>query len=119
VRLRIVDQARNCEKGSPKIEKDPQSKGRGSVTGTTPLKLVLVGMIYLISHTTAVAMNHPARTGTGGGPETTITAPHVAPTGRVIPRPQSSTLPAAGEAGQKPEPPVKDSFLMKDICVGC
>lgn len=89
------------------------------MTGTTPLKLVLVGMIYLISHTTAVAMNHPARTGTGGGPETTITAPHVAPTGRVIPRPQSSTLPAAGEAGQKPEPPVKDSFLMRDICVGC
>ncbi len=76
-------------------------------------------MIYLISHSTAVAMNHPARTGTGGGPETTITAPHVAPTGRVIPRPQSLNSPITGEAGQKPEPSFKDSFLMKDICVGC
>ena len=89
------------------------------MTGATPLKFALVGMIYLISHTAALAMNHPARTGTGGGPETTITAPHVAPTGRVIPRPQTLGSPTGDEAGKKPEPPVKDSFLLKDICVGC
>jgi hypothetical protein len=28
----------------------------------------------------------PALTGTGGGPETTITAPHTAPTGQTVPR---------------------------------
>ncbi|ARO56440.1 protein of unknown function; putative exported protein [Methylorubrum extorquens] len=89
------------------------------MTGTTSSRIALVGVIYLLSYTAANAMNHPARTGTGGGPETTITAPHVAPTGRVIPRPQVLGSPTNGEAAQKPEPQFKDSFLMKDICVGC
>ncbi|WP_238506330.1 hypothetical protein [Methylorubrum extorquens] len=89
------------------------------MTGTTSLRIALVGGICLLASTAANAMNHPAQTGTGGGPETTITAPHVAPTGRVIPRPQVLGSPTSDEAGQKPEPPFKDSFLMKDICVGC
>jgi hypothetical protein len=89
------------------------------VAGTTSLRIALFGVICLLAPTVANAMNHPAQTGTGGGPETTITAPHVAPTGRVIPRPQVSGSPTSGEAGQKPEPRLKDSFLMKDICVGC
>ncbi|KQP87868.1 hypothetical protein ASF55_08640 [Methylobacterium sp. Leaf119] len=89
------------------------------MTGTTSLSIALVGVICLLAHSAASAMNHPAQTGTGGGPETTITAPHVAPTGRVIPRPQVSGSPTSGEAVQKPESQFKDSFLMKDICVGC
>ena len=82
-------------------------------------KIAFAGSIGLISNTAANAMNHPAQTGTGGGPETTITAPHVAPTGRVMPRPRTLDSQTRGEPERKLGPQFKDSFLMKDICVGC
>ncbi|WP_455964801.1 hypothetical protein [Methylorubrum aminovorans] len=82
-------------------------------------KIALAGSIGLISNTAANAKSHPAQTGTGGGPETTITAPHVAPTGRVMPRPRPLDSQTRGEAEQTLSPQFKDSFLMKDICVGC
>ncbi|MBK3405455.1 hypothetical protein H0176_03600 [Methylorubrum populi] len=89
------------------------------MTATRLLKIALVGLGGLISNTAAQALNQPARTGTGGGPETTITAPHTAPTGRVMPRPRMVDTQTRGEAVPKPETQFKDSFLMKDICVGC
>ena len=82
-------------------------------------KIALAGSIGLISNTAANAMNHPAQTGTGGGPETTITAPHVAPTGRVMPRPRPLDSQTRGEPEQTLTPQFKDSFLLKGICVGC
>ena len=89
------------------------------MTATRLLKIALVGLGGLISNTAAQALNQPARTGTGGGPETTITAPYTAPTGRVMPRPRAVDTQTRGEAAQNTAPQFKDSFLMKDICVGC
>lgn len=89
------------------------------MTGTRLFMIALVGSTGLLANTAAYAMNHAARTGTGGGPETTITAPHVAPTGRVMPRPGALDAQARGDAARTPAPQFKDSFLMKDICVGC
>lgn len=90
-----------------------------AVANSTLAIIAFTGLIGLISNTAANAMNHPAQTGTGGGPETTITAPHVAPTGRVMPRPRPLDSQTRGEPEQKLAPQFKDSFLMKDICVGC
>lgn len=79
----------------------------------------VAGLIFAIATTAANAASHPARTGTGGGPETTITAPHTAPTGRVMPRPRSVGPQPRSDAPQKLEPEFRDSLLTKDICVGC
>lgn len=82
-------------------------------------RVVLAGLIFLGAASPAQATTHPARTGTGGGPETTVTAPHTAPTGQVVPRPHMlSPLPGSTVEETRGRR-AKDSHLMKGICVGC
>lgn len=82
-------------------------------------KAALAGFVLLGTTFPAQATTLPSRTGTGGGPETTVTAPHTAPTGQVVPRPHLLAPWPGGTVEEKREGRPKDSHLMRGICVGC
>lgn len=70
---------------------------------------------------TGAALAQAATTGTGGGPASTVTAPHTSAVGRTMP-------PAGGDAGaatagdnrerRTPEQKTDDN-ITKGICIGC
>jgi hypothetical protein len=66
-----------------------------------------------------------AVTGTGGGPNSTITAPYTATSGKTVPRPSvfdpSTTGSIELQAHRKKDIPTirGDSIIMKGICIGC
>ncbi|KQP77537.1 hypothetical protein ASF57_19245 [Methylobacterium sp. Leaf117] len=59
----------------------------------------------------------PALTGTGGGPETTITAPHTAPTGQTMP-PGAASAPTVDPDARTARQRDLDRVL-NGICVDC
>ncbi|MCJ2012876.1 hypothetical protein [Methylobacterium sp. J-076] len=87
---------------------------RHAVLPATLMSLALWGGAALPAAAQAV-------TGTGGGPTSTVTAPHTAPTGRTMP-------PAGGDAGaatagddrERRTPEQKtDDKITSGICIGC
>lgn len=82
------------------------------VTGLTGL---LVTFALLLGSGSLGA--RPALTGTGGGPETTVTAPYTAPTGQ--------TVPDGAAASPTNDPSVRSERqrdldrVLEGICVGC
>lgn len=80
---------------------------------TTCILVLAAGLVFESGSLAA----RPALTGTGGGPETTITAPHTAPTGQTVPRglvDSSTTDPEARTERQRNLDRVLDG-----ICTGC
>jgi len=64
-------------------------------------------------------------TGIGGGPNSTITAPYTASSGKAVPRPRvfdPSTTGSVGLQANRKKNIVtisEDSIIMKGICIGC
>ena len=60
-----------------------------------------------------------AQTGTGGGPSTTITAPHTSSVGQTVPRPGGAGADNLGDRETRTANEKKDDQLMRGICIGC
>lgn len=82
------------------------------VTGVTGL---LVTFALLLGSGSLDA--RPALTGTGGGPETTVTAPYTAPTGRTVP--DGAAAAPTNDPSVRTERQRDFDRVLEGICVGC
>ena len=60
-----------------------------------------------------------AQTGTGGGPNTTITAPNTSSVGQTVPRPGAGGANNLGDRETRTANEKKDDQIMRGICIGC
>lgn len=80
-----------------------------------PAVLAAAGVCLLTSGPVAAAAT--AVTGTGGGPETTITAPHTSASGQTLP-PGAAAAPIADPEARAPRQEALDRVL-DGVCSGC
>ncbi|ACA20573.1 conserved hypothetical protein [Methylobacterium sp. 4-46] len=77
--------------------------------------LLLAGA--LLAPAAARAQSDADRTGTGGGPRSTITAPHTSSSGRTMPRGDDRALERGIEGRTREER--RDDAIDGTICAGC
>lgn len=81
--------------------------------------IAIPGLTILLAILAADAALAQAQTGTGGGPTSTVTAPHASSVGRVMPPSRGTGAAPADETRERTPREAENDKVMRGICIGC
>jgi len=81
--------------------------------------ITILGLSALLPLLATTAASAQAQTGTGGGPTSTITAPHTSSVGQTMPPASGAGAATPNDRRDRTQQQIQDDKISQGICIGC
>ncbi|TXN46470.1 hypothetical protein [Methylobacterium sp. WL7] len=81
--------------------------------------ITILGLAALLPVLANTAASAQAQTGTGGGPTSTITAPHTSSVGQTMPPASGAGAATVNDRRDRTRQQIEDDKISQGICIGC